>query len=163
MAASFVAYQMGFGTGTLFLPDANANMDSFTAFHRLLIMLIFFSLSLHQIFIGAIVETFTLIPGGGASFNGEIGILFINLTSGIFAIGLQLAAPILVSMMFTMAALGLIARTVPQMNVFTMSFPISFGVGIMVYIATLPFFPAWMQDHFFEGQEQISALIRSMK
>jgi flagellar biosynthetic protein FliR len=163
MASSVVAYQMGFGTASLFLPDANANMDSFTAFHRMLIMLIFLTLGLHHIFLGAIVETFRLIPGGGATMNGQLGVMMIELTAGIFAIALQLAAPILVAMMFTMAALGLVARTVPQMNVFTLSFPVSFFIGIMVYVATLPFFPAWMLDHFSTGQEQLSAVIRGLR
>ena len=75
--------------------------------------------------------------------------------AGLLAIAIQLAAPILVALLFTMAAMGLIARTVPNMNAFIMSFPASFLVGLVVYIATLPFFPNWMTDHFGSVHEQI--------
>ena len=44
MAASLVAYQMGFGTASLFLPDYSEKMDAFSALHRMLVMLIFLTL-----------------------------------------------------------------------------------------------------------------------
>jgi len=162
MAATIVSYQMGFGTASLFLPDYSEKLDSFSAFHRMIVMLIFLSLGLHQIFISAIVDTFTLIPGGAAHFSGPLTKMVIELTAGMLAISIQLAAPVLVALLFTMAALGLIARTVPNMNAFIMSFPASFCVGLVVYIATLPLFPDWMREHFLEVNEQIFGAIRSM-
>lgn len=162
MAATVVSYQMGFGTASLFLPDYSEKMDSFSAFHRMMVMLIFLTLGLHQVFLSAILDTFRLIPGGGAHMSGSLITILINLTGGILAIAVQLSAPILVALLFTMAAIGLIARAVPNMNAFLMSFPASFVIGTIVYIATLPFFPAWMQDHFVGVQEQMHGLIRAM-
>ncbi len=162
MAASIVAYQMGFGTSSLFVPDAGAQMDAFSAFHRVVVMLIFLALDLHHVFIGAIAETFVLIPAGTATMNTSLATMFITLTGGILSIAIQLSAPILVAMLFTMAGLGLVARTVPQMNVFTMSFPVSFFLGMVLYIATLPFFPNWMQSHFLDQRTTLTAAIKSM-
>lgn len=162
MAASIVAYQMGFGTANLFMPDYAERLDSFTAFHRMLVMLIFLSLGLHHIFISAIVDSFLLIPGGTATLNGSLASLLINLTGGMIAVSIQLAAPILVALLFTMAALGLVARAVPNMNVFVISFPMSFVIGLVVYIATLPFFPEWMREHFLSSHEQMFAALRTM-
>ncbi len=162
MAANVVAYQMGFSTASLFVPDAGAQMDGFTAFHRLIVMLMFLSLNLHHLFISAIADSFRLIPGGMAGMHGSLITLLVTSTAGIFSIAVQLAAPILVALLFTMAGLGLIARTVPQMNVFTMSFPISFGVGLLVYIATLPFFPSWMQEHFLNQKQTMILAIQGL-
>jgi len=148
MAAGLTSYQMGFGTSSLFLPDAGLQMDSFTALHRIFCMLIFFSLNMHHIFLSGIADSFAIIPGGSAVFHTNIGEILIIMSSGIFAIAMKIAAPIIVSLMFTMSALGLVARTVPQMNVFTLSFPASFFLGLGVYIATLPFFPEWMKEHY---------------
>jgi flagellar biosynthetic protein FliR len=162
MAANIVAYQMGFSTASLFVPDAGLQMDAFTAFHRLIVMLIFLALNLHHIFISAIAESFQLVPGGVAGMHGSLIQLLIQSSGAIFVIGVQLAAPLLVALMFTMAGLGLVARTVPQMNVFTMSFPVSFGIGLMVYIATFPFFPEWMQNHFLEERAGMLAALRGL-
>lgn len=162
MAATIVSYQMGFGTANLFMPDFSSQLDAFSGFHRMIVMLTFLSLGLHHIFIGALVDTFMLIPGGAAHMSGSLGVLILQMTGGIIAIGIQLAAPILVALLFAMAAMGLIARTVPNMNVFVMSFPVSFCLGLVVYIATLPFFPGWLQDHFLDTQEQLMGVIRAM-
>jgi flagellar biosynthetic protein FliR len=162
MAASVVSYQMGFGTANLFLPDYGERLDGFSAFHRMLVLLIFLALGLHQIFFAAIIDTFRLIPGGAAHLDGALGVLMLQLTAGMLGIAIQLAAPIIVALLFTMAALGLIARTVPNMNAFIMSFPASFCVGLVVYIATLPFFPTWMSEHFGAMHEQIFGAIRAL-
>lgn len=159
-AASLVGYQMGFGTATLLFPDAEMQMSSFTALHRIVAMLIFLSLNLHHIFIRAVSDSFQLLPVGSALPSNAVGESLITLTASLFSIGLQLAAPVLISLLFTMAALGLIARTVPQLNVFVISFPASFFVGLIIYIAALPFFPSWMQGKF---QETESSLTMTMQ
>jgi flagellar biosynthetic protein FliR len=161
MAATVVAFQMGFSTANLFIPDYNEKMDSFSALHRMLVLSIFLSLGLHQIFISAIAETFQIIPGGAAHMSGSLAYLLIKLTGGVISVALQLAAPILVALLFTMAALGLIARTVPNMNAFIMSFPASFVVGLVIYIATLPLFPDWMATHFADVRQQMHSAIRT--
>lgn len=163
MAANICAYQMGFGTATLLAPEMGGSMDAFTMFHRMVVMLIFMTLGLHQVWIQALADSFRLIPGGGASLQGGLGILLLQTSASIFSTSLQLAAPLLVALLFAMAGMGLVARTVPQMNVFAMSFPVSFFLGLVIYAATLPFFPSWIQDHTDIGQESFFAALRLMK
>jgi flagellar biosynthetic protein FliR len=125
-------------------------------------MLIFLVLSMHHIFIAGIFESFKLIPAGGLSLNAPLAVMLLDISSGVFVIAVQLSAPILVAVLFTTAALGLIARTVPQMNVFTISFPANFFIGLLVYIATLPFFPEWLREHFYTGKDQLFATLKAM-
>ena len=162
MASSIVGYQMGFGTANLLVPDANIQMNSFTAMHRIFLMLIFLSLNLHHMYIMAIADSFRLIPSNMASFGGEIGTLMISVSAGLFVTAVQLSAPVLVALMFTMAALGLVARTVPQMNIFTMSFPTSFFVGLLIYIASMPYFPEMVKKLFSENYNSIGTMFQQM-
>jgi flagellar biosynthesis protein FliR len=163
MAASLVGFQMGFGTANLFIPDAGQQLNSFTAFHRILMILIFLGMDLHHTFLQAISESFTVLHLGGILPQAGLGELAISLTASIFVVAIQLAAPVLVALLFTMAALGLAARTVPQLNVFTLSFPASFFIGLLVYMASLPYFPEWLQQHFTENQEQMFMALRGLK
>jgi flagellar biosynthesis protein FliR len=57
----------------------------------------------------------------------------------VFAIGLEIAAPVLVALVITDAAIGLVSRAVPQMNVFVVGMPAKILVGLTVMAATLPF------------------------
>lgn len=164
MAASLVGYQMGFGTASLFIPDAGMQMDGFTAFHRILVIIIFLTLNLHHVFLSGLIDTFRFIPPGGALPNaGSISQILLSASSQVFSTAIQLSAPVLVALMFAMAALGLMARAVPQLNVFVLSFPLSFAIGLGVYIATIPFFPEWMQSNFSGTRESFVAVIRSLK
>lgn len=163
LGASLVGYQMGFGTASLFMPDHAESMNSFTALHRIVVIMIFLLLDLHHIFFKGIVDAFMAIPDGQAGLHAPLARILIDITAQIFTVGLQLAAPILVALLFTMAALGLVARTVPQMNVFVMSFPASFFVGLFVYIATIPLYPGWIESHYRETADVISGVLRGLK
>lgn len=158
MAANVVANQMGFGADKLFVPDFGTEIDSFTAFHRGLIILIFLALNLHYIFIIAIRNSFKAIPLGNATYNGALTQLFMEVTSQVFSISLQLAAPILVALLFATAALGIISRAVPQINSFALSFPINLLVGMLVYMASLQMFPDWVSTHFETVKRYIDSL-----
>ena len=162
MAASLVGYQMGFGTADLIFPGLNSQVSAFTAMHRGVMMLIFLSLNLHHIYLDGILKTFELIPAGGAIPSKHLMPFLIQLTSGIFRVAMQLSAPVLVALIFANSALGLAARTVPQLNVFTMSFPAGFFVGMFIYLACLPFFPEWTQTHFELSQTYMIRTIQGL-
>jgi flagellar biosynthesis protein FliR len=145
-AASMLGYQMGFGTANLFIPDAGQSMDGFTALHRMIVLLFFLSLNLHHVFISGLAKSFEILPAGGFNMNASIATQLITGSSNLISSAVQIAAPVLTALMFSVAALGLIARTVPQLNVFTLSFPIGFFLGLLIYSATMPFFPSLMGD-----------------
>ena len=162
MAAGMVGIQMGFNTARVFLPDAEEQTNGFSAFHRLLIILIFLALNLHHIYIKSIWDSFQIIPIGAALPSGGLSALMLAISSGIFSTAVQLAAPILVGLLFSTAALGLINRAVPQANVFVLSFPANFFVGMFLYLALLPLLPGWLQTHFQSSQSQIMAALTAL-
>ncbi len=162
MASSLVGYQMGFGTANLMVPYADSETDAFTAFHRLIALLIFLGLNFHALFLNAIIESFRSIPVETSFEFPNILSHLVAQSADIFRIGLQLATPVLVTLMFTMSALGLAARTVPQLQGFTLRFPLSFIVGLATYLAMIPFFPAWFHDVFTKQGADLIAMIKGL-
>ncbi len=162
MAAYIVGVQMGFSTSTIFMPDSDATTNAFSALHRLLIVLIFLSLNLHHMYLTSMVDSFRMIPFGFAWPSASLSELLVSFSGSIFVTALQLAAPTLIGLLFTTAALGLISRAVPQANVFVMSFPVSFFAGLIIYMATLPMLPGWLRGHFSESQMQLLAALKSL-
>jgi flagellar biosynthetic protein FliR len=146
-AASLVGYQMGFGTASLFIPDAGQQMDSFTAFHRIVVLLLFLAMDFHHVYLSALTETFRALGPGQFWINSQNIELLISHSALVFSSAIQLAAPVLIALLFATAALGLMARAVPQLNVFIISFPVGFFIGLLVYIASLPFFPNTMENY----------------
>lgn len=155
MAANMVGLQMGFNTGSIFMPDSDEQTNGFSALHRLLIILIFLALNMHHIYIKAVWDSFVLIPIGQALPTAQLQTILLHVSGAVFATSIQLAAPLLVGLLFSTAAMGLINRAVPQANVFVMSFPTNFFVGLFIYMALLPLLPGWLQGHFSESQKHL--------
>lgn len=159
MAASIVGYQMGFGTANVIVPGSDHQISSFVAFHRAIVTLIFLALNFHHIYFSAIFDSFEIIPLLKVAISEEFMKHILLSTADIFKIGIQLSAPVLIALMLAMSALGMVARTVPSMNVFTISFPVSFFTGLGIYVATLPFLPDWLRDHYIsEGEKMLRIL-----
>ncbi len=138
-----VGMQMGFSMANLFDPTMGQT-QLMALFQSLLAMLLFLSLGAHHIFIRAMVESYTLIPLGGWKVSGELLAFLVATTSGLFVLGIKLAAPVMVALLATSVALGIMARAFPQMNIFMVSMPLNIGIGflalglsLLVFLRTL--------------------------
>ena len=98
----------------------------------------------------------------GSTYENNNQNLKCTFVDGVILLVFNPKAYVIISLMFTMSALGLLARTVPQMQVFQMSFPLSFFLGIIIYIALIPMYPEWTSMHFKANIDQINSLIRAM-
>jgi len=101
----------------------------------------------HLVVLGALRDSLTLIPIGGEIRLQEGTLAVVELGGTIFMLGLKFAAPVMGAMMMGHATLGILARTVPQLNVLMVAFPLQIGIGLFVLAATLPLlgtqFSAW--------------------
>lgn len=91
-----------------------------------------FSTDLHHLAIGAISGSYKMIPPGGALPTADMAELTIRLTSASFILGFQLAAPFLVFGFALYAALGVLARLMPQLQVFFVAMPINILFGFVL-------------------------------
>lgn len=148
LGSNLVSYQMGFGAANLMAPGSNHSMDAFTSLQRTIYILVFLSLNLHHILIMGILETFKVIPLSGFTLNPALGEDVIKQSAHMFSTALQIAAPITVALMFTTIAMGFMARAVPALNVFSLSFAVNFLVGLLLYIATMTFYSGWLKHNF---------------
>ena len=162
MAAAIVGYQMGFGTASLLMPGGEGQASPLSALHRILILMIFLGLNLHYTFVYGLIQLLTKIPAPGGIISVLSATSLAAAMSASLTVAMQLAAPILVALLLTMAALGLVARTVPQVNVFTLSFPVSFFTGMLIYVVMLRNLPHWLNDLTERRFSEIMAMALAM-
>ena len=60
-----------------------------------------------------------------------------KLFAAVFAIAFQMSAPIVATLFLVTLALGITGKTVPQLNIFVVGFPIKIAVGFLVLIITM--------------------------
>ncbi len=63
-----------------------------------------------------------------------------------FTAALEVAGPVLLALIVTDIAFGMVSRVVPQLNVFAVGLPVKVGVALLLVAATLPFFAGWLTD-----------------
>jgi flagellar biosynthesis protein FliR len=112
-------------------PIAQLNMIIFTV--------LFMVLGGHRIFIQALAHSFEVIKIGNVNLNtGALSVHLIKMTAEIFDLGIRFAAPVMVTLIITTAALGVIARTVPQLNIFIVGIPLKIGMGFLLIVLCMP-------------------------
>ena len=88
--------------------------------------------------------------------------IIFDVSKEMFVIALKLAAPIMAVMVFTNVALGVVARTVPQMNIFIVGFPLQISLGLIFLGLTAPLFVRMTQGIFNGLEGKIITLMRLM-
>ena len=86
----------------------------------------------------------------------------IQLSGNMFVIALQVGAPVIAAMLLTSVAFGLVARTVPQMNVFIVAMPLKIGVGLFFIGFGLPYFSAFLEKIFSDLGQDIILMLKAM-
>ena len=117
-------------------------------FYYLVSMLVFLMIDGHHVVIEALVRSFELIPIAGGVYTAGLGEFLIALTGQVFVLAVMLAAPVIITLFIVNTVLGIIARTVPQMNVFIVGFPLAVGVGLIMIRVSFPYFKVVLVNAF---------------
>jgi len=152
-AGFLIAAQTGLAFAQTFDPGQGTQGAMVSTFLSLVGALLVFESGLHHLALGAIAGSYTLLPPNGLIPTADMAELAITLVAGAFALGLQLAAPFLVFGLLLYAALGVLSRLMPQLQIFFMALPLSILTGfvlLMLFIGVimstfLDFFAAQMR------------------
>lgn len=142
IAGSFVDMQIGFAIANVIDPQTGAQTPLMGNFKYIFAVLLFLALDWHHLFIDGIISSYHLLPPNGhwiEQLNNESMITFImSVFTRMFVIAFKMAAPIVGTLFITDAALGIVSRTVPQLNVFVVGMPLKVIINFILYILIAP-------------------------
>ena len=131
-AGYIMDYMIGFGFINVVDPQSGTSISLFSFFYSFLGLILFLAVDAHHILIEAMLRGYDLIPVFGGQIN-EIGLEYITrMTGAIFYTGFQLAAPIFIVMFMVDFTLGVAAKTVPQIQILVVGFPLKIGIGLII-------------------------------
>ena len=162
LAGQLIGFQMGFGIVNVIDPQTSTQFSIVAQFQNIMTLLIFLALDAHYWFILAISSSFELIPPLGFCFTNSLMEAIVSLSCDMFVIAAKVAAPVIAVLLFTSVALGLIARTVPQMNIFIVGFPIKIAIGLLGVGLSLPLLSVMLRNLFRRMGEDIIVLMKLM-
>ena len=131
LAGEFIGFQMGLGFATFYDPLNSSQTPVISEFLGLVSLLLFLSLNGHLMYVATLAQSFHVLPIGEA-FPGQASWLNLaELGSKIFSLGLLISLPILVALMIVNLALAVLTRAAPQLNIFSLGFPLTLSAGFV--------------------------------
>lgn len=138
LAGQMIDMQVGFGMVNVLDPMGNSQISITSNFYFILCMIVFLGVNGHHLLIRALFDSFTAIPLGTAVFNNNLMNDILKVFGSIFTIGFKISAPIVAAILISDIALGIISKTVPQLNVFIVGMPLKIALGLGVMLLTIP-------------------------
>lgn len=138
MAGSLLDVHIGLSMVNTVDPNSKANTTITGNLLHYVALIIFFIVDGHHMLIKSLMESFITLPMGNGLLHAETMSTLIEIIANYFAIGLKIAIPIVLIMIMTDVAMGLVSRAVPQINVMILGMPVKMLVGILAISVSLP-------------------------
>ena len=162
LAGQLAGYQMGMALANVMDPSTSQQVPILAQLNNLFGLLIFISINAHYWFIRSLIHSFQVVPPLNVNFGGSLMDHLIKMSGNMFVIGIQVGAPVIAALLITSVAFGLIARTVPQMNVFIVAMPLKIGIGLLFLGLSLPYFSAFLKTIFDGLGQNIYLMVKAM-
>jgi flagellar biosynthetic protein FliR len=137
IAGNVIAQQLGLGFVTAVDPTQGQQSVIVGNFLTVLGVTLIFATDLHHLVIAALDDSYKLFQPGGIPLLGDVAALTTRTVAAAFRIGIQLSAPFLVFGLLFNLGLGVLARLMPQMQVFFVGLPLSILLGFLILIVVL--------------------------
>jgi len=142
-AGEMIDTQIGFSLANIVDPLFGQQVSLLGQLHYLLAMMIYLAVDGHHYLVGALMRSYSVIPMGQAGLSPELFSLVLSRFSDLFVMALRMALPPVACLLITEMALGVLAKSVPQMNVLMVGFSAKIAVGLAVVGLAIPGFVAY--------------------
>jgi flagellar biosynthesis protein FliR len=159
-AGTFIDTSIGFSYGSLVDPLTGSQSSVLAQAYALVGTLVFIAIGGDGWVVQGLARTYDLV---GLEQAPDLGRLISSVDSvfgAIFTSALEVAGPVMLALILTDAAFGVVSRVVPQLNVFAVGFPAKVVVGLLLVAATLPFVANWISG---ELQQDVGAALQAIR
>ncbi|MBL8655288.1 MAG: flagellar biosynthetic protein FliR [Alphaproteobacteria bacterium] len=137
VAGTIIAQQGGLAAATLFDPGFGQQGTAVSSIMVATALAIIFTADIHHLLLRAMADSYTLFPPGSVVPYGDWAEAFVRWTSNAFLVGVQISAPFLVFGLIINLAMALVARLMPQMQVFFVAQPLIIAVALFALAITM--------------------------
>ena len=159
IGAQVVAMQMGLTMANVLSPQSGDEISVIALFSNILAVLIFVTINAHHWLLEALAESFRAVQPLAVVVPKGVGLMGVNIMQGLFVAAMKIAAPGIVILLMVSILMGVIARTVPQINILIVGFPLQIGVGLIVVGASMIYFADQVVKLFEAMRADLSAAI----
>lgn len=136
----------GFSFGSIVDPVDNSQGGPMTSLYGMIGLAMFIAIGGDGWMLRGLARTFSLVPLTAAPPIRSMTAGIESAVASILISAVELAAPVLLALLITDVAFGMVSKVVPQVSVFAVGFPMKIGIAILIVGAALPFLGGFMTD-----------------
>ena len=160
LSGQIFGMQIGFGIVNVIDPLSEEQTSLLGEFVFILAILLFLVMDGHHVFVRIIANSYKIVPMGSFSFTEPLGMEVTRWLTKAYVIAFKIGAPMIFCLLLISAAMGIIARAVPQMNIFIVGLPINIFAGLFVLGATIMLMAYLMRGYFDSAFRDIIMMLR---
>lgn len=161
VGASFIDTSIGFALANVIDPLNSSQGAVFGGFYSMIATLAFLAVNGHHWMLAGFTRSFEIVNVDEMPRFEQIFANVFEVFSQLFLVAFQIAAPVLVTLLLVDVVLGIVARVVPQMNVFFVGIPLKIGVGLAAVVIALPSFVTFFERRVSDIVTGASVLARA--
>jgi flagellar biosynthesis protein FliR len=155
LAGTMISTQMGLGFATAYDPQNTSETPVVSEVLGVIALLMFLAINGHLMVIATLTESFRALPIGAESLASASWLNVANAGGIIFSAGVLLALPLVVALLITNIALGVLGRVAPQLNLMAIGFPITLVLGLAALYVSMSHLAAPLQQMFEYGLQSM--------
>lgn len=149
VAGAVIAYQAGLSVATAADPMQGGVQGALIgSFLSMLAVTLIFATDLHHVALAAIYDSYTVFSPTAPLMFGDALKMALEAAAGAFVIGIQMSAPFIVFGLVFYIGLGILARLMPQLQVFFIAMPATVAVGLLLMLLLIGMMMGWYLTHF---------------
>ncbi len=152
-AGFIIAFQSGLASAQVFNPGIAQQGSLPGALLSFLGLVLLFQTNLHHLFLAAAMDSYTLFQPGRPLPVQDMSDFIARLVTTSFRVAVQIAAPFLVIFTLFNVGLGILARLMPQLQIFFLALPAQLMLGLLLFAVTLHAGLTWFMQYY-EGTLQ---------
>lgn len=136
-AGSFVDLFAGYSLAAIYDPMSEAHTSIFGRFYQLVATTLLFATNAHLILVNGFLRSFEAIPPTGINVT-DVASLLTDTMGQLLVAAIEVAGPVLACLFVAELSLGLLTRAAPNLNVFSLAFPLRVVVALVVVAIAIP-------------------------
>ena len=140
MAGHLIDTQIGYSMVNVLDPLSGQQVPLVGNFKYILALMVFLATNGHYMLISGLMSSFQIVPLTQIAFHATLPMLLINMIINFYIIAFKISLPVVGTILLMDVGLGILARTMPQMNIFIVGMPAKIFIGLFILSISMPFF-----------------------
>lgn len=162
MFGELVSTSIGLGAAQMFNPLMGTQSNTVEQFYTTIATLVFFSLNGHHLMLGAIAQSYELIPIAQLKLNMGPFAEMATFAQDMMVMAVKMCAPIIAAILITNIAMGVLGRAVPQINVLVTSMPVTLMIGFVLMFICIPLIVMEMNSVLDITQTKLTMVMKAL-